>query len=1228
MPDAGLTTLYSHEGRLAATRPSVDVRAAAQMLLNLAARVAREDWRSTDNVPQCVRRQRWSALSVPLMWAAAGASDSHPILEWLAHVTGNAAEVDAADGSARSVSDLIPSGWNALRLRFRAWGLHTQQDLARWMVQHGYASVSPGDHFSWQCQEFILNSAAEQDATVVNLEIGYAAAALHLASSEQMTFELREGLSRRRSSATAATETALQPAPMSEPPVASPAPMAGASSHAAGGAQPPASSWRGMAALDLEAEIRKPARTVREPPRWFRGSLRQALLLSLRAREQRGEAAWKLFLLTPRMLLGPTDEGGDAGKAIFFERLRRFQRGEWVELLEEAAANGRSKRGIARELDEAEALRLRREEAERRVVLREVSRARVLLTSSGLAPGNQETLEQLTDTDLRPDELTAPLPQEALRHQPRQQLQLEGDSLARALRSAGRGSAPDLAGMRYEHLRVLIEDEDAWNLFTGLAQDFARAAVPDSVLQALRLGRMTALKKDNGKVRGIVAGSILRRLVCKTVASQFSDSFLERTAPFQFALQTKAGTDALAHAVRVLTDLDPDTVVVSLDGVGAFDHVKRAAFFDKLLSCEELRPLLPLVSALYGTKSRFLWFDAKGEEHVIEQGEGGEQGCPLMPALYALAQHEALVEADSNLLPDERLFSFLDDLYLVTSRARAAEAFEDVAGSVKRHAGVQSHLGKLRAWCRGGGPAPPELQDISAEAWTADLPEEQNGLVILGTPLGKSAFVEAHARRRLEIEERLLRELPGMKDPQKAWVLLSQSAVPRANHTLRTLPPTVSVAYAQAHDDALWLAFNRIFGAEEHRHDVRARALATLPGRLGGMGLRSALRTAEAAFWAAWVDALPVIASKVPDLAERIVTELQRPSGPRAACLQEAAQARERLLALGADQLPSWPAALAGAEPPQPETADDFEFARGWQWYACSVRETFFAERVLLPSSSDSQRAMVLSQGGSGGAWLRAIPSERIFQMSPLRFQVAIRRRLHWPLPLTSHTCRGQACKKLQDEFGHHPASCNRSGLLKARSRPIEKVWARVLREGGARVRENVTLRDAGIPVGASDGRQIEVVVTGLPIEHGIPVAVDATMVSPLHADGTPHAGAAARPGVALERGRKDKERTYPELLTSSRLRLLTAAVETGGRMSKDALRLLSELSTFKASSEPPALRASAARAWRARWLTMISTVCQDSLAATLVDDGVSLLDVAACSAPLSVDVWVDDARC
>eukprot|EP00973_Karenia_brevis_P030055 4142538-Karenia_brevis.AAC.1 len=215
--------------------------------------------------------------------------------------------------------------------------------------------------------------------------------------------------------------------------------------------------------------------------------------------------------------------------------------------------------------------------------------------------------------------------------------------------------------MRYEHLRVLLDDEHAWTQFAELAQDLARANVPGAVMQALRLGRMTALKKDETKVRGIVAGSVLRRVVCRAVAMQMGDVFLQETAPFQFALQTRAGTDALAHALRFLTDSDPDLVVVSLDGIGAFDHVHRAAFFTKLRDTPALRALLPLVTALYGTKSRFLWYDDSGCEHVIEQAEGGEQGCPLMPALFALAQHDALKDASGRLQAGEAIFSFLDD---------------------------------------------------------------------------------------------------------------------------------------------------------------------------------------------------------------------------------------------------------------------------------------------------------------------------------------------------------------------------------------------------------------------------------------------------------------------------------------------------------------------------------------------------------------------------------------
>ena len=104
-------------------------------------------------------------------------------------------------------------------------------------------------------------------------------------------------------------------------------------------------------------------------------------------------------------------------------------------------------------------------------------------------------------------------------------MRISSTRLMDALRSAGRGSAQDLAGMKYEHLRVLMEDDEAWCIFAQFAQDFARAKVPEEIMQGLRLGRMIALKKENGRVRGIVAGAIIRRSVCKTVAKQHVENF-------------------------------------------------------------------------------------------------------------------------------------------------------------------------------------------------------------------------------------------------------------------------------------------------------------------------------------------------------------------------------------------------------------------------------------------------------------------------------------------------------------------------------------------------------------------------------------------------------------------------------------------------------------------------------------------------------------------------------
>ena len=52
-------------------------------------------------------------------------------------------------------------------------------------------------------------------------------------------------------------------------------------------------------------------------------------------------------------------------------------------------------------------------------------------------------------------------------------------------------------------------------------------------------------------------------------------------------------------ADRVLTDENPMTTVLSIDGIGAHDHVHRSAMLKKVHSVPALRGMLPFVLATF-----------------------------------------------------------------------------------------------------------------------------------------------------------------------------------------------------------------------------------------------------------------------------------------------------------------------------------------------------------------------------------------------------------------------------------------------------------------------------------------------------------------------------------------------------------------------------------------------------------------------------------------------------
>ena len=157
--------------------------------------------------------------------------------------------------------------------------------------------------------------------------------------------------------------------------------------------------------------------------------------------------------------------------------------------------------------------------------------------------------------------------------------------------------------MTTDHLFPLKESERDSQKLHQFASTLARAEVPAEIVDLIRMGRITALRKKDGGVRGITVGDVLRRLIARTIAKQVCSAVESATSPFQFSLSTKAGCECVAHVIQSLTDTNAETTVVSVDGVGAFDLISRNSMLQGLLTLEQGDQILPFVRQFYGRRT-------------------------------------------------------------------------------------------------------------------------------------------------------------------------------------------------------------------------------------------------------------------------------------------------------------------------------------------------------------------------------------------------------------------------------------------------------------------------------------------------------------------------------------------------------------------------------------------------------------------------------------------------
>ena len=174
-------------------------------------------------------------------------------------------------------------------------------------------------------------------------------------------------------------------------------------------------------------------------------------------------------------------------------------------------------------------------------------------------------------------------------------------------------------------------------------------------------------------------------------------------------------------------------------------------------------------------------------------------------------------------------------------------AYDIVVSEIEAGTGIRPNLGKTECWGATSGDAPPGIPDLDTPApappvWKGNLPVDQCGILILGSPIGTEAFVKRELDKKLHEEVEFLDRIALIPNIQVSCLLMYYCGSPRATYLLRTTPPILCQDYAKKRDAMIRKKLAKILNLTEPSLDSKA-GQTHLPGRLGGLGLNSSKRS-------------------------------------------------------------------------------------------------------------------------------------------------------------------------------------------------------------------------------------------------------------------------------------------------------------------------------------------------------------------------------------------------
>lgn len=676
-----------------------------------------------------------------------------------------------------------------------------------------------------------------------------------------------------------------------------------------------------------------------------------------------------------------------------------------------------------------------------------------------------------------------------------------------AVMSFRSGSASGHDGLSPQHLKDLISSNtgDAGrvllNDLTALVNLMLSGQVNERVIGILYGANLIALNKKDGGIRPIAVGCTLRRIASKACCKFIISDLIDKFEPHQLGFGIKGGCEAAVHAVRTFVGKNINEVLLKVDVKNAFNSVNRSAILNEIQKCTP--KMYRYLLQCYGTPSKLLFRD-----NLLSSEVGCQQGDPLGPAIFSLAIHSIISSLKSKLniwyLDDGTLGGEPDDV--LADLTSIITKFESI--------GLELNFSKCELYIP--PHFTPDTRNSIVNQFNSACPNikvlDDSSLRILGAPIlldSFSLYINDQNSKFSEFSDRLLK----INAHVAFHIIRFCMFVPKLTYVLRCTPLWQFPNMLETLDNTKNNLMSQILNCNL---DERSSCQASLPIRLGGIGIRNISSVALPAFLSS--------AHSTCGLFKKIVADSL--GDAQVLHMEEARNA--------------WSLACPGETLPL-----NLNSQKLWDGPLCRIVQ----QNLLNSSTNPAERArLIATSQPESGFWLHALPSANIGTlMDTQSFSLAISLRLGCPT-IEPHRC---SCGVIVDQLGHHGLCCRRSAGRQSRHAALNDV----IRRAFVTVNVPALLEPNGIA--RDDGRRPDG-MTLIPWGRGRPLVWDATCVdtlAPSHLPGTSRtAGAAAGAAEDLKR------RKYAAI--TGNCTFVPFAVETMGPWGPQAHKLFRELST------------------------------------------------------------------